>query len=90
LRQIRRSKLEMYVDILKVLADNGPLMQANIMSKANLNCNMPKEVLSFLVKQELVVEHTIKKSTTVFAVTRKGITVQRYFRELEQVPPITD
>ena len=90
MQQIRRSKLEMYVDILKVLANNGQLMQANIMSKVNFNCNMLKEHLSFLVKHELVEEQTIKKRKTAFDVTQKGISVLRYFKELEQKPSITE
>ena len=85
--QTRRSKLEMLVDILKVLACNGPLKLTKIMSRTNLNCNILKEHVSFLIKYQLIEEQTIKKRETVFAITRKGITVLRYFRELEQVPP---
>ena len=35
---MRRSKLEMYVDILKVLAQRGPLKLTHVMYKANVNC----------------------------------------------------
>jgi predicted transcriptional regulator len=80
----------MYVDILKVLAYNGPLKQTKIMSRANLNCNILKEHMSFLIKCQLIEEKTIKKRETGFAITRKGITVLKYFRELEQVPPIIE
>jgi len=90
LQQTRRSKLEMYVDILKVLADNVLLKQANIMSQANLNSNILRERMSFLIKCQLVEEQTIKKRKTVFAITQKGINVLRYFRELEQMSPIID
>jgi predicted transcriptional regulator len=90
LQQTRRSKLEMYVDILKVLADNGLLKQTNIMSQANLNSNILRDRMSFLIKYQLIEEQTIKKRRTVFAITQKGINVLRYFRELEQISPIME
>ena len=90
LPQMRRSKLEMYLDTIKVLAHNGPLKQTNIISKVNLNCNILNEHLSFLIKHELVEERNIQKRKTIFVITQNGITVLKYFRELEQVPPIID
>ena len=73
---MRRSKLEMYVDILKVLSQRGPLKLTHIMYKANLNCSALSEYLEFLLKQGLVEERTVKKSRTVYAVTQHGLTVQ--------------
>jgi len=87
---MRRSKLEMYVDILKVLAQRGPLKLTHIMYKANVNCSVLKEYLDFLIKQGLVEEKIQGKSRTVFAVTQRGITVLKYFRELKQVLPIIE
>jgi predicted transcriptional regulator len=87
---MRRSKLEMYVDILKVLAHRGPLKLTHIMYKANVNCSVLKEYLDFLIKQGLVEERTIGKRRVVFAVTQRGITVLKYFRELKQVLPIVE
>ncbi len=80
----------MYVDILKVLAQRGPLKLTHIMYKANVNCSVLKEYLDFLIKQGLVEERTIGKTRTVFAVTPRGITVLKYFRELKQVLPIVE
>ena len=81
---MRRSKLEMYVDILKVLAHTGPLKLTHIMHKSNLNGNVLKEYLGFLIKQGLVEKQTIKKRRLFFGVTRQGITVLRHFQELTQ------
>ncbi|MFW6111031.1 MAG: winged helix-turn-helix domain-containing protein, partial [Thermoproteota archaeon] len=50
----RRSKLEMYVDVLKVLARNGPLKLTHIMYKANVNCSVLKDFLDFLMEHDLV------------------------------------
>jgi predicted transcriptional regulator len=87
---VRRSKLEMYVDILTVLAQRGPLKLTHVMYKANVNCSILKEYLDFLLKQGLVEERTIGKSRVVFAVTQRGITVLKYFKELKQVLPIVE
>jgi len=87
---LRRSKLEMYVDILKVLAQRGPLKLTHVMYKANVNCSVLKEYLEFLIKQNLIEERTIGKRRVVYAVTQRGITVLKYFRELKQVLPIVE
>jgi predicted transcriptional regulator len=67
---VRRSKLEMYVDILTVLAHRGPLKLTHVMYKANVNCSVLKEYLDFLIKQSLVEERTVGKARVVFAVTQ--------------------
>jgi predicted transcriptional regulator len=58
---MRRSKLEMYIVILNVLANKGPMKMTHIMYKANLNCNVLRENLDFLIKQKLIEERTVKK-----------------------------
>jgi predicted transcriptional regulator len=87
---MRRSKLEMYVDILKVLASRGPLKLTHVMYKANVNCSVLKEYLDFLMKQGLIEERNVGKSRVVYAVTQRGITVLKYFKELKQVLPIVE
>lgn len=87
---MRRSKLEMYIDILKVLAQRGPTKLTHIMYKANVNCSVLKEYLDFLIKQGLVEEKAMGKKRVVYAITQRGITVLKYFRELKQVLPIIE
>ena len=87
---MRRSKLEMYIDTLTVLAHRGPLKLTHIMYKANVNCRVLKEYLEFLIKQGLVEERNVGKRRVVYAVTQRGITVLRYFKELKQVLPIIE
>ena len=87
---MRRSKLEMYVDILTVLAHKGPLKLTHVMYKANVNCGVLKEYLDFLIKQGLVEERTVRKERVVYAVTQRGITVLKYFRELKQILPLVE
>ena len=87
---MRRSKLEMYVDILKALAHRGPLKLTHIMYKANVNCQVLTEYLDFLLKQNLVEERDLGKSRTVFVITQTGISVLKNFRELQQMLPIIE
>jgi len=84
---MRRSKLEMYIDILKVLAHKGPLKLTHIMYKANVNCSVLKQYLDFLITQSLVEEKTLGKKRTVYAITEKGLKVLKYFRELKIMLP---
>jgi len=80
----------MYVAILSVLAHKGPLKPTHVMYKANVNFSVLKEYLDFLIKQGLVEEHTIGKERVVYAVSQRGITVLKYFKELKQVLPIVE
>ena len=86
---MRRSKLEMYVDVLAVLSQR-PLKLTHIMHKANVNCNVLKENLDFLMKQNLIEERNVEGCRVVFAITQRGLTVLKYFRELKQVLPIVE
>ncbi|MEM3551270.1 MAG: winged helix-turn-helix domain-containing protein [Candidatus Bathyarchaeia archaeon] len=87
---MRRSKLEMYIDILSVLAHRGPLKLTHIMYKANVTCSVLKEYLDFLMKQNLVEERGVGERRVVYAITQRGITVLKHFRELKQVLPIIE
>ncbi|MGA3289124.1 MAG: winged helix-turn-helix domain-containing protein [Candidatus Bathyarchaeia archaeon] len=87
---MRRSKLEMYVDILKVLAQRGPLKITHIMYKTNVNCNILKEYLNFLIKQGLIEERIIGKSRVAYANTARGTTVLKFFRELNKMLTVID
>jgi predicted transcriptional regulator len=82
--QMRRSKLERYVDILYALSRTGPLKLTHIMYKSNFNGSILKEYMDFLIKQGLVEERTVKRNLTVFAVTQRGITVLNHFHDLMQ------
>ena len=91
---MRRSKLETYIDILRVLARHGPLKLTHIMYKANVNCSVLKQYLAFLILRNLVEEQTIRKKRNkervVYAVTERGRTVLKYFRELNSALQITE
>ena len=91
---MRRSKMEMYIDILKVLAQHGPLKLTHVMYKANVNCSVLKENLDFLIAQNLIEEKvTVKrrnKTKITYGITDKERTVIRYFNEVNVALHITD
>jgi predicted transcriptional regulator len=60
------------------------------MYKANVNCEVLKEYLDFLLKQNLIEERIVSKNRVVYAVTQRGITVLKYFRELKMALPIVE
>jgi len=90
---MRRSKLEMYVAILKALARHGPLKLTHVMYKANINCSVLKECLDFLIQQNLAEQQALHKKrnheTVVYAITERGLTVLKYFKELDSALQIT-
>jgi predicted transcriptional regulator len=88
--RMRRSKLETYIDILNTLARLGPLKMTHIMHKANINGSMLRGHLDFLIEQGLVEERTLKRNRAVFAVTERGITILKQFRELTLVASIVE
>jgi predicted transcriptional regulator len=87
---MRRSKLEMYVAVLQVLSKKGPLKFTHIMYKANLNCQVLTEYLDYLIKQDIVQKQTFSGNRVFYRLTERGITVIKYFRELQSAFCIGD
>ena len=85
-----RSKLEINIDILKVLANKGPLILTHVTYATSLNYNVVKEYLGFLVKQGLAEAQNVSKQRVVYLATEKGLKVLEYLRELRQVLPIVE
>lgn len=84
----------MYIDILKVIAQNGPLKLTHIMYKANVNCSVLKQNLDFLLNQNLIEEQIRQKKRNQikirYAITEKGKTVIKYFNEVNIALHLTD
>jgi predicted transcriptional regulator len=94
LMKMRRSKMEMYIDILKVMTQNGPMKLTHIMYKANVNCCVLKQNLEFLIQQNLVEEKVVQKKRNKtkirYVITEKGRTVIKYFNEINIALHITE
>ena len=88
--QTKQSKLELYLDILKVLRHNGPLTLNQIIKKTNLESTIFKKYIDFLDKQGMVKERAVKTNMVVFAVTQRGTNVIEYFKEISQAPPLVE
>ena len=84
----------MYIDILKVLAQNGPMKLTHVMYKANVNCSVLKQNLDFLIEQNLLEEQITSKrrnrTKIRYAITEKGRTVIKYFNEVNRALQITE
>lgn len=87
LKPMRRSKLEIHIDILRALAYHGRLKPTHITYKANVNCSALKECLSFLLQRNLVKEQTIskkRKKRKVYSITELGLTALRNVKEINK------
>jgi predicted transcriptional regulator len=84
---MKRSKLEMHLEILRVLAQRGPLQQTDIMHQADLSCNILREKLVFLIKQGLVEEAQVGENNVVYSNTNRGSAVVRFFEEVDKSLP---
>jgi predicted transcriptional regulator len=87
LRPMRRSKLEIHIDILRALAYHGRLKPTHITYKANVNCSALKECLSFLLERNLVKEQIIskkRKKRRVYSITDLGLNALRNVKEINK------
>ncbi len=80
---MRRSKLELYLDILSVLSKNGPLKLTHVMYKANVNASVLGGFLDFLLKQGLIETKLVGHNRRVFSITQKGIDIVKAWRALK-------
>jgi predicted transcriptional regulator len=85
----RRSKLEIYLDVLKVIKE-GTTKPTRIMYGANLSWNLVQGVLNSMVGQDLIEEIDMstscdKRTNKVFQVTAKGDSVIRYFQRAKEL-----
>lgn len=79
----RRSKLEIYLDVLKVIKE-GTKKPTRIMYGANLSWKLLQGILGSMVSQGLINEIDAsnsrdKRSNRLYEITSKGDSVIRYF-----------
>ena len=84
----RRSKLEIYVDILQEIM-NGTVIPTRIMYAANLSWKPLQETLKSLCSQELIEEIETddgdKRTKRAYKITEKGFNVLRYFNKAKEL-----
>jgi predicted transcriptional regulator len=84
------SKLEMYVDILKVLDESGPIKASHIAVETNVGINSLKGYLEFLIKQGLIEERLVGKRDTLYSNTSRGASVIKFFTELDKMLTVVE
>jgi predicted transcriptional regulator len=77
------SKLERCIEILDMLAHEGPANLSNMRNAVNFNSAILHEHLVFLIEQGLIEKQTIEKAR-IFVITKRGINVVNYFCNLKQ------
>jgi predicted transcriptional regulator len=80
---IRRSKIEVFADVLKVVAEESEIRRTRIMYRANLAWKVLKEALDFLEAKGMLTSET-KDSGVFVSLTDEGYGVLRRFNELEE------
>ncbi len=85
----RRSKLELYLDVLNVIKD-GTSKPTRIMYGANLSWKLVQGILSSLVTQGLIDEIDLstsrdKRTNRIYNVTKKGDSVIKYFNQAKKL-----
>ena len=87
---MRRSKIEICIEILSILSQRGLSRITHIMYNSNTNCSLLKEILLFMIKQELVEEKSVGKDRVAYNITQRGISILNAFKELNQILPLID
>lgn len=86
---MRKTKLEMYVGALKIIAQNPSVKTCNVTNELNISTDELKKYLGFLLKQGFIDEQKLSNNRVVYVITQRGIRVLKYFNELKQELPIT-
>ena len=81
---IRRSKIEVFADVMKVVASEREIRRTRIMYKANLAWKVLKDALDFL-EEKGILKAQNRDSGIFVSLTDEGYSVLRRFSELEEV-----
>ncbi len=89
---VRRSKLEVNLDIMKILASRGPMEPAQLVDKVNLSQKILKQHIDFLTLQNLVEEQNLGKDEIFYVITERGLKVLKVvipiISEVRKIPAL--
>ena len=92
--KMRRSKLEMHIDVLKTLAHYGKVGPTRIMYEVNINSSVLKGCLDVLIKLKLIQRQVLhrkgRKARTAYTITEKGLTLLKNAVEIDKAIPIVE
>jgi predicted transcriptional regulator len=83
---MRRSKLELYLDVLEVFANNRPMRLTSVSLKAKISYVLLKKITQKLIADNLVEEHRLE-DFTVYTATPKAKLVLLRLEEVKQSFP---
>lgn len=86
MRMVRRSRLEIYVDVLEAVA-RGVRKPTRIMYKANLSWGSMKGFFGSLLERGLIRESEVG-GRREYEITDKGLRVLDYFRKAREMLPV--
>jgi predicted transcriptional regulator len=86
---MQKTKLEMYVGVLKILAQNDSFKTINVADELKISTSELEKYFEFLLKLSLVEERKLSNNKVVYSITQRGIKVLKHFKELKQELPIT-
>ena len=88
---IRRSKLEVFVDVLRVVAREGEIRRTRVMFKANLAWKVLRESLDLMEKTGMIKSEE-KASGVFISLTQEGYKLLQRFSEVESAfsPQVPD
>ncbi len=81
---IRRSKLEVFGDIMKVVAQEGEIRRTRIMYRANLAWKVLREALD-VMEQKGILRSEERTAGVFVTMTPNGYAVLRRFAEVENI-----
>lgn len=82
---MKRSKLELHLDILNVLNQAEMMNTTQIMYKVNICHRFLEEYLALLIRQNLVEKKVFDKNRTKYSITPIGEDLLRTFTELKRI-----
>lgn len=85
---IRKTKVEMYLDILNVLDKCDMLKLKVIKNETNLCCRILREHLNFLLSQGLIEVKIFRRKNKVYSITQLGLSVLTQFKAIAETVPI--
>lgn len=79
----RRSELEIYLDILRALAER-PLKVTQITCRTSVNWNTARDAISFLENRDLVVSRK-QNDEIVYAITSRCLDLLEHLKRIEEI-----
>jgi len=86
---MRRSKLQVNLEILKALGENGKLNSTHITYHTYLNNKSVNECLDFLIENNLVKEHECQ-SRKLYEITNQGTEAIKLANRIDQILHVFD